>query len=395
MPWLETHVLDQRIQFVVAARRPGADISALCRVFGISRKTGYKWLQRERDAHSVAALADRSRRPHRSPSRTSGQLTARVIAARQQYGWAGEKIAWLLEQEGLRISPRTVDRIIQREGLTRRDAAHAAAPGRFERAAPNELWQMDAKGAYPVAPSGRCHPLSVLDDHSRFAVGLFALPSLATHPVQQALVQCFDRYGVPAAMLMDHGTPWWASASREGLTALSVFLLKQGIRLIFAAVRHPQTQGKVERFHRTLGERVRWHGLPTTLREFEARFAAFQREYNEVRPHEALGMRPPASRFVASPRPYIPQPRAWEYPADWTLRRVADAGTIRIANRIYFVSEALRGETVGCIPLAQRILVTYRHMFVRELHPRTRRSVPLLQPIEGEWPSALARREGL
>lgn len=394
MSWLETNVRDQRIQFVLAARRPEANVSALCRGFGISRQTGYKWLKREQQARSLAALDDRSRRPHHSPLRTSAPITARVMARRQEYGWGGEKLAWLLEQEGVRISPRTVDRIIQREGVTRRDVAHASAPSRFERSAPNDLWQMDAKGAYPMHPAGRCHPLSILDDHSRFAVGLFALPALATAPVQQALVRCFDRYGVPVAMLMDHGTPWWASASRDGLTTLSVFLLKQGIQLIFGAVRHPQTQGKVERFHRTLGERLRWHGVPTTLTEFERRFVWFRREYNDQRPHAALGMQPPASRFAPSPRRYQPQPTEWAYPADWLLRRVHRHGTIRVGGLLYFVSEALRGETVACQRFAHRMLVVYRHMYVRELHLRSQRSVPLLHPIEGAWPAALAGAAG-
>ena len=392
MPWLEIDVRDQRIQFVLAARRRGANISAVCRAFGISRKTGYKWLRRERVAHSVAALLDQSRRPHQSPHRTGAAVVERVIALRAEYGWGGEKLAWLLEGEGIRITGRTVDRIIQREGLTRVDVAHATAPGRFERAAANDLWQMDAKGAYPLA-SGRCHPLSVLDDHSRYAVGLYALPVLAATPVRAALIQCFECYGVPRAMLMDHGSPWWASASRDGLTTLSVFLLKQGIQLIYGAVRHPQTQGKVERFHRTLGERLRWQGVPTTLAEFDVRLARFRREYNDDRPHAALGMRPPRSRFVPSPRPYQPQPPEWTYPADWPLRTVHRHGTIRFEGGLYFVSEALRGETVACQRVAHRLLVTYRHMYVRELHLRSHRSIPLLQPV-GEWPAALNRAAG-
>ena len=384
MPWLETDVRDQRIQFVLAARRPSANLSGLCRAFGISRKTGYKWLRRERAAGSVAALADRSRRPQHSPRRTTGAIVARVIALRQASGWGGAKLAWVLAGEGITITGRTVDRIIRREGLTRADVAHGPAPQRFEREAPNDLWQMDAKGAYPL-PGGRCHPLSILDDHSRYAVGLFALSLLATLSVRGALIESFEEYGVPEAMLMDHGAPWWASASGSGLTALSVFLLRQGIRLIYGAVRHPQTQGKVERFHRTLGERLRWDGLPTTLRDFERRFAHFRREYNDQRPHAALGMQPPCVRYVPSRRAYQPHPPEWEYPADWPLRTVKANGCIQIKGCSYFISEALRGETVACQPFAHRYLVTYRHMHVRELHLRSHRSIPLLQPV-GEWP---------
>ena len=379
MPWLETDVRNQRIQFVQAVREPGAKIARVCRAFGISRTTGYKWLGRDEAAHSVAALADRSRRPVTSPQRTAAAVTEQVIALRAQYGWAGAKLARLLKPAGIALAPRTIDRIIQREGLTRPDVAPAPALGRFERPAPNELWQMDAKGRYPLQPRGQCHPLSILDDHSRYAVGLVALPRLDTVGVRTALISCFERYGVPAAMLMDHGVPWWNAANATGLTTLSVFLLKQDIRLLFGRVRHPQTQGKVERFHRTLGERLRWWGVPTTLPGFTRAFATFRDEYNQVRPHEALQLRPPATRFAPSGRAYVPTPRRWEYPAGSDVRRVDGNGMVAHGSARFFVSEALAGEEVACTAIARRVLVTYRQMYVRELHPRTGRSVSLLQ----------------
>ena len=389
MPWLETDVRDQRLQFVLAVRQGRGRIAALCRAFGISRQTGHKWLRREAVAGSVAALTDRSRRPHSSPRRTAAGTTAQVVAARDYFGWGGAKLAPLLAADGVHLAPRTIDRIIQREGRTRRDVAPTAAGQRFERAAANDLWQMDAKGAYPLAPGGRCHPLSILDDHSRYAVGLYALPALSTALVQPALIACFRRYGVPRAMLMDHGTPWWAPANPDGLTTLSVFLLKQGIQLLYGAVRHPQTQGKVERFHRTLGERLRWRGVPTSLPAFVAAFRWFRAEYNEVRPHAALQMQPPARRFSRSPRPYRPAPPAWDYPAGVAIRRVHPTGMIHYGHQMFFVSEALRGEEVACTPFEDRVLVTYRHMHVRELALRTRRSVPLLLPVGGLNQSAI------
>ena len=376
MPWLETDVRDQRIQFVVTVRRGVLKVRAACRAFGISPKTGYKWLSREAAAGSVAVLGDRSRRPHHSPQRTSAAVTQQVGALRAAVGWGGAKLAVLLAAEGIVVAPRTIDRIIRREGWTRRDAAPAPALHRFVRAAPNELWQLDAKGAYPLAGGGRCHGLSVLDDHSRYAVGLTALPRLATAPVRTALTASFERWGVPAALLLDHGAPWWASSGAAGLTTLGVFLLRQGIRLIFSAIRHPQTQGKVERFHRTLGERLRWSGVPVTLAGFAQAFAAFQVEYNEVRPHAALGLEPPAAHFHPSPRRYVARPRPWDYPTDVMVRRVASTGLISWQGRRYFVSESLGGEDVGCVPHDDRLLVQYRHMFVRELQLRTHASVP-------------------
>ena len=388
MPWLETDVRDQRIQFVLTVRRGPATVSEVCRAFGISPKTGYKWLRREAAAGSVAVLVDRSRRPHHSPRRTPAAVVQRLGELRAEFGWGGAKLAVLLAAEGHVLTPRTIDRWIQREGWTRVDSAPAPAPQRFVHAAPNDLWQMDAKGAYPLEHQQRCHTLSVLDDHSRFVVGLTPLLTLQTGPVRAALIRSFQRYGVPAAMLMDHGAPWWSTQGPAGLTRLGVFLLKQGIRLVFGAVRHPQTQGKVERFHRTLAERLRWVGVPTTLAGFARTLAWFREEYNEVRPHAALGLTPPATHFTPSARPYCPVPRAWIYPDGLEIRRVHRRGLIRVAGEDYFVSEALAGEDVACMPLADRILVIYRHMYVRELHPRRRHSVPLMQPVEGRWPTA-------
>jgi transposase InsO family protein len=382
MPWLETDVRDQRIQFVMAATQPTATMTAACRAFGISRKTGYKWLGRHAAAGSVAALADRSRRPHHSPHRTPAKVTARVISVRETYGWGGDKLAPLLDAEGITLAPRTIDRIVAREGLTRTDVAPAPARRRFERAAPNDLWQMDAKGHYPLGAGRRCHPLSVVDDHSRYAVGLYALPSLHLAGVRAALVDCFEQHGVPAALLMDHGSPWWASSNAAGLSTLSVFLLKQGIQVIHGRVRHPQTQGKVERFHRTLGERLRWWGVPQDLAGFAAAFAEFRAEYNQVRPHEALGQQPPMRHYVTSRRAYQAQPPPWQYPHGSEVHRVDPHGRIRYRGQGFFVGEALRGEDVACVRLAQRVLVTYRHMHVRELHLRSGHSQSLLRPVD-------------
>jgi len=369
-------------------RRGTATVSEVCRAFGISRKTGYKWLRREAAAGSVAVLADESRRPRHSPHQTPAAVIQRLGELRAEFGWGGAKLAVLLAAEGHVLTPRTIDRWIQREGWTRADSAPAPALQRFTHAAPNDLWQMDAKGAYPLEDRQRCHALSVLDDHSRFAVGLTPLLTLHTGPVRGALIRSFERYGVPAAMLMDHGAPWWSTQGPAGLTRLGVFLLKQGIRLVFGAVRHPQTQGKVERFHRTLAERLRWVGVPTTLAGFRRTLAWFRDEYNEMRPHAALGLEPPALHFRPSARPYRPTPRPWVYPTGLEIRRVHQRGLIRVAGHDYFLSEALGGEDVACVPTTDRILVIYRHMYVRELHPRPRRSVPLMQPVDGAWPMA-------
>jgi transposase len=220
MPWLETDVREQRVQFIVEATAPGANLSALCRRYRVSRKTGYRWLDRYEATGTLLALEERSRRPVTSPQRTSAAHTARIVALRREYGWAGRKLRPLLAAEGLVCSTATIDRIIRREGLVDPAESHRPAVTRFERAAPNELWQMDFKGQYPVAGGHWCFPLSVLDDHSRYAIGLFAMTSTAGAPVHAALRGCFERYGLPLAMLVDHGTPWWNTSNGHGLTTL-------------------------------------------------------------------------------------------------------------------------------------------------------------------------------
>ena len=379
MPWLETDVEEQRLQFVLAVTRPGANRAAVCAAFGLSRKTGYKWLRRHLQ-EGVRGLANQSRRPHHQPRRTPAAITAQVGAARAQFGWGGEKLAVVLQRAGVAVSARTIDRLIQREGWTRRDAAPAAARRRFEHGAPNALWQLDAKGAYPVPPQGRCHPLSVIDDHSRYVVGLAALPALTRAVVQPVLVRCFETYGLPQAMLMDHGTPWWDAGHAAGLTQLGVFLIDQGIRVIHGRVRHPQTQGKVERFHRTLAERLRWVGVPTTLAAFVTTLAWFRGEYNEVRPHEARGLEPPAWHYRPSPRAYQPQPRPWEYAPGTDVRRVDGTGSVTYEGRRFFVSEALIDARVSCLRIGTRVLVRYRNRAVREWCLTTGRSVSVVAP---------------
>lgn len=380
MAWLETNVLEERTKFVVEALAPGANRRALCRQYGISPPTGYKWLGRA-EADSLAALGDRSRRPHHSPLQTPEAVTARVVALRQAFGWAGRKLQPLLAAEGIALSTATIDRIIRREGLTHAEASHRPAPTRFERRQPNELWQMDFKGQYPATPTGWCFPLSILDDYSRYAVGLAALASTDGAGVQRVLTRCFETYGVPDALLVDHGVPWW-SRYGHGLTRLAVFILKQGIDLRYSGIAHPQTQGKVERFHRTLGTRLRQWGVPSTLGGFARTFRAFRTEYNDIRPHEARDLEPPARHYHRSPRPYRAQPAPWVYAPHVEVLRVDHAGCIWYARRRCFVSAALIDEWVGCTPFDGQLLVTYRHMHIRQIDLRTGRSTPLIHRAE-------------
>ena len=380
MPWKATSVMEERIKFIVRASQEGVNISKLCREFGISRPTGYQWLRRYRQAGSIRAVRELSRRPYRSPTRTAFEHEQRVIALRRQHDWGAKKIRELLVREGLDLPVITINRILRRKGLVCPDQSHRPAVKRFERERPNELWQMDFKGDYALR-RGRCYPLSILDDHSRFAVGVYALSDQCGETVHGCLVRTFETYGVPEAMLMDHGTPWWATSSGHGLTRLSVSLIKQGIRLYWSGVGHPQTQGKVERFHRTLKHAVRHHGRPQTLSEWENALPHFLQEYNHVRPHEALQMAVPAERYYPSPKQYNPQPSECQYPLGAIVKRLNSQGCLDYHHRRYFVCEALCSENVQIEHVENRLLIRYRHMYIREIELETGRTVPLALPV--------------
>jgi len=380
MPWKETDVRSERICFVVEALGGRETKRSLCARYGISRKTGYKWLQRFEEVGSLGALREHSRRPHRSPRQTDVEIENRVVALRQQYGWGSRKLHCLLKREGIELGRATIGRILQRRGLI--DSAKRSRPAvqRFERARPNELVQMDFKGPYELDNGSACLPLSLLDDHSRFALALDPLASTHGAQVQRVLEGSFERYGLPEAMLVDHGTPWWSSTNGHGLTRLGVFLIRQGVRLVYSGIGHPQTQGKVERFHRTLEAWLQHHGTPGTRRGFQEALTSFRREYNEVRPHEAIDLETPSQRYRASVRRYRPNPPPWEYPDGAELRQLAHNGCLHEAGRYHFVCLALTGRRVRLERFEDRILISYRHMLIRELNTTTGRSRSILEP---------------
>lgn len=365
MPWNEVDVQEQRLRFVMRAFGGKERMAVLCREFGISRPTGYLWLRRYQAGRSAKAVEEGSRRPRRSPLRTAAAQEERVVALRQETGWGARKLRVLLAEEQIALPTRSIHRILERHALVA-EAQHGAAPERFERSAPNELWQMDSKGKYPLE-DGECHPLAILDDHSRFVVGLYALPSLTAALAKESLLHTFRRYGVPRAMLMDHGSLWWGSANGWGLTRLSVQLIEQGIQLMYGRVAHPQTQGKVERFHRTLGGELRHRGVPRRFAQWPAALAEVEFQYNHRRPHEALSMQRPAERYWRSARSYEERVRPWEYPSGSDVRRVNANGAIAEAGRKWFICEALAGQQVRVERFDGKLLVSYRHMYIREI----------------------------
>jgi len=295
-----------------------------------------------------------------------------VIGLRKQYpDWGAKKIGKLLEREGVRVPRITVHRILLRNELVRAEDRHRAATQRFEREAPNQLWQMDFKGM--PAGSAECLPLVILDDHSRYLVGLFATAGTKAEPVCQSLQQVFRENGVPDAMLMDHGIPWWNMQSQSGWTWLTVWLMKQGVRVHLSGYRHPQTQGKIERCNGSLEAALRKRPRAAG-QSWQSWLDDYRQEHNHVRPHEALGMDVPAQHWNPSPRRFEPLPKAWDYPDPQYVRKVRENGGISLAGTSYFVSRALIGEAVQLQVLADTVLVWFCRTLVREFNLRTKES---------------------
>lgn len=352
MPWRENTPTSERSEFLTFARAPGANISELCRRFGISRKTGYKWLQRVAEGSKTQ---DSSRRPLSSPWRTPPGVEAHVLAMRQRYPfYGGRKIRHLLLREGIEHppAPSTITAILDRNGLLSSERRRVRNWQRFEAAAPNALWQMDFKGHFGM-DKGRCHALTVLDDHSRFCVCLAACPDEQGRTVRTELDATFRRYGLPERMLMDNGGPWGSSG--QGLhTRFSARLIRLGITVSHGRPLHPQTQGKDERFHRTLkleviSQRPIWHHLP----EVQVAFDTWRPQYNFERPHEALGFAVPGSRYVPSLRPFPAVLPAVEYDSDFQVRRVQQNGRVKLKSRRFFVGKAFAGEPVGLLQVGE------------------------------------------
>jgi transposase InsO family protein len=333
------------------AQHDEANIAALCRGFGISAKTGYKWLARW-DQEGEAGLAERSRRPQTSPTQTAVALEAQVMAVRQAHPtWGGRKLHHRLVQQGVAAvpAPSTITAILHRHGLIAGDPAPSRPCQRFEHAAPNALWQLDFLGHRPLDNRCRVHPLTLVDDHSRFLLALVACADEQQATVQALLTACFHRYGLPQAILTDNGPPWGTSGA-GGLTAFEAWLLRLGVDLWHGRAYHPQTQGKVERLHRTIVAEVFAHRHFPDLAACQAGFATFRATDNHDRPHEALAYAVPASRYAPSPRPFPEMLPPLTSGPDDQVRLVRDQGAISFQNRSWFISRGLIGLPVAVRP---------------------------------------------
>jgi transposase InsO family protein len=302
MPWKVTSVKTERIEFVKQAKQKGEHFSQLCKAFGISRKTGYKWLKRFQE-EGVQGLADRSRKPQQMPAKTPVAIERAVLGVRSAHPtWGGRKIYARLMNTGHTGVPKpsTITAILHRNALIAPEESEKhKAYQRFEMERPNQLWQMDFKSHFYIAGQ-KCCPLTVIDDHSRYLIALRVCQNQLNETVQAHLIDIFQLFGLPDAFLVDNGPPWGPANEEFYFTRLNAWLFRLDIKVIHSRPYHPQTLGKDERLHRTLKNDVLKRHNFDDFQACQNIFDTWQQIYNEERPHEALSMEVPASLYNPS-----------------------------------------------------------------------------------------------
>ena len=350
MPWREYSVVSQRRELVMFAS-DNSNISRLSRRYNISRKTAYKWINRYIQ-EGDEGLSDRSRRPRHSPMKTPLLLERAALIVRKDHSrWGGRKIRARLIAIGYDDVPSasTITGILHRNGkISTEESDKHRSWKSFEYEEPNDLWQMDFKGHFPLR-NGRCHPLTILDDHSRFSIGLRACADEKRTTVHSELENLFNTYGLPERILSDNGSPWGAQG-RGMYTRLAVWLIRLGIRVIHSQAYHPQTLGKEERFHRTLKAELLSGREFNDIEHSQASFDSWRECYNFERPHEALNMATPAESYKPSSKEMPESLPEIEYGPDDHVRKVQSVGEIHFKGREFKVGQAFRGEPVAVRP---------------------------------------------
>ena len=387
MPWKETVVLDERMRFVLECRDSADSMAVLCRRFGVSRRTGYKWLDRY-ERLGPSGLEDRSRAPHAHPNQVEEELVARILAERRAHPtWGPRKLRAVLERRQGEVcwpAASTIGDILSRAGLSvprrrrNRAAAAAAANPLGDCVAPNRVWCADFKGHFRTGDGVRCDPLTVTDGHSRYLLRCTAAAKMDHDTVRGLFEATFRRYGLPEAIRTDNGQPF-AGVGRAGLSRLSAWWVRLGVAPQRIEPGRPQQNGRHERMHLTLARETA-SPPARTLAAQQRRFDEFAREYNHDRPHEALGMATPASAYEPSPRAYPERLPELQYPDDCAPRRVDAAGDIRWKVTKVFLGNALAGQVVGLRDLGGRhLLVSFGPVELGVLDERLGR---LLRPYE-------------
>jgi putative transposase len=381
-PWTEVLPVKLKEEFVLLALEPGACMAKLCRQYEMSRQNGYKWLRRYREG-GIEGLHERSRRPEGSAVAVSGEMVLQILELRQRRGWGPKKLRELLRRRargrGTQLpSVRTIARIVARGGLVKKrkrlspqggaDVHRRAAPT-VTVAAPNDLWTVDFKGWWSADNGDRCEPLTVRDAHSRYALCAVLLAGTSTALVRPQFEQLFARYGRPRAILSDNGPPFASSTAPWGLTELSAWWVSLRIEVLHSRPGCPQDNGGHERIHLDMVP-LQTESAPTRQAQ-QVLLDQWGKEFNHVRPHEALGMKTPAQVYLPKARRPSPKLVTRSYPTGAAIRRVLTNGHFWYGGRTYFLSRALRGHDVALVqdPRLGSAMATimFHHLAVGEL----------------------------
>lgn len=336
-------------------------MSTLCKEYSISRKTGYELIKRYQ-REGLSAAIPLSKRPYSTPNKTSLEMEQIILSVRDKHPrWGSVKIRRLLLEEGMTDLPssKTINAILKRYGRITESESEKHKPWiRFEHEAPNDLWQIDFKGFFELGDKNRCYPLTLLDDHSRYCLLIKACTNQTMETVQSALTEVFKKVGLPKQMTMDNGTPWGYSG-KQLHTQLCAWLMKLGIIVKHSRPNHPQTQGKLERFHRTFKEELLSYYTFDSLSEAQEGFDWWLDIYNNKRPHAAINLDTPVTRYKISENPYVDNPPPFIYPLHLETYKVSVGGFIRYQGKRYRVGEGFRGEVIGLVPKENNLATIY------------------------------------
>ena len=365
MPWECKTVEEQRREFAEAAKET-KNFSALCREFGITRKTGYKWVERYKEN---ADLLDKSRKPFTVTNRTPIETEERIVVLRAENpGWGAKKLKEVLERQGHEIPcVKTVNNILNRYGcISAEESRKHQAFTRFEKEHCNEMWQTDFKGEFRMADNNYCYPLNIFDDHSRFVIKI--APALSTaNKVIPAFRSAFCEYGMPNSVLSDNGAQF--AGFRQGYTRFEKWLMNHDVLPIHGRIKHPQTQGKIERFHRTMQEELLKHTVMENIDDANNKFQLWREKYNNIRPHEALGMKCPAEVYIPSNRAYSDEVSPYEYGGQFHVIKVNSWGYARFDKWQVYLSETMINEYIEFRPNphGDSFIVCYRNFKIAEV----------------------------
>ena len=365
MPWERRTVEDQRREFAEAAMQC-SNFSALCREFGIDRHTGYKWKERYK---ACQPLSDKSRRPHTTPTKTPEEVELLILAVRADNpGWGAKTIHKVLTNEGHRNLPcvKTVNNILNRYGCICPEESMKRQPfTRFEKERCNVMWQTDFKGEFRMEDNNYCYPLTILDDHSRFSLKI--APRLSTASVViPVLLEVFRDYGMPESILSDNGAQF--AGFKKGYTQFEKWLMDLDILPIHGRIKHPQTQGKIERFHRTMKQELLNHTHIANIEDAQNKFRIWREKYNNIRPHEALHMRTPGEVYEPSQREYREKIEKFEYGGEYHVIKVNSWGYARFAHHQIYLSETMANQYIEFRPGpdGETFIACYRNFKIAE-----------------------------